>query len=566
MTVLVVGGGITGLTTAYALGQAGVPTLLVEASERLGGKVGTVRRDGFLVETGPDSFISYRPAALELARELGLGDALIRPTEPRTVRIRARDRFARLPDGMGLVLPTRMRPFITSDLFSPVEKLRMGLDLVLPRDGLDRDVALGTFLRRRLGPALVERLAGPLIGGVYGTPVDELSLLAVVPQLRDAERRHRSLMLASLAGGRARKGQPGGSPFVTLAGGTGQLRDALIAAIGDMAAVECRTGAAVTGLEPTGAGGFSVRLAGGERLRPEAIVLTTTGPVAAGLVEGFAPKAAASIRTIPHGGTAVVSLGYPLDAFPTPPVGHGFLVAASEPLTIDACTFSSQKWAGRAPDGSILIRCFVGSHDPSSLALSDEALIGRVRADLERTLGVRTPPSLVEVSRYAGQMPHYTVGHLDRVAGAFDALAATPGLILAGAPYRGVGMPDCIVQGRAAAARAETLLGGDEGEHATPPPQETTRDAAAWNEPPAETVALDRIPVGAGGRVASVGADHRADLAREGLRAGTDLTVASAAPFGGPLVLRVGRARVALARSVARSVEVSVAGERPEAN
>ena len=252
-----------------------------------------------------------------------------------------------------------------------------------------------------------------------------------------------------------------------------------------------------------------------------------------------------------------MSLGYPLDAFPTPPVGHGFLVAAGEPLTIDACTFSSQKWAGRAPDGSILIRCFVGSHEPAALALSNEALIGRVRADLERTLGVRTAPSLVEVSRYPGQMPHYTVGHLDRVAAAFDALAATPGLILAGAPYRGVGMPDCIGQARSAAARVVTLLGGGE---------ETPRDAAAGYEPGVQTVALDRIPVGARGRVASVGADHRAELAREGLRAGTDLSVASAAPFGGPLVLRVGRARVALARSVARSVEVSVAGERPKAN
>jgi oxygen-dependent protoporphyrinogen oxidase len=556
VTVLVVGGGITGLTTAYALGRAGVPTLLVEANDRLGGKVGSVRREGFLVETGPDSFISYRPAAMELARELGLADSLTRPTEPRTVRIRARDRFAHLPDGMGLVLPTRMRPFITSDLFSPLEKVRMGLDLVLPRDGLDRDVAVGTFLRRRLGPALVERLAGPLIGGVYGTPVDELSLLAVVPQLRDAERAHRSLMLASLAGGRARRGQPGGSPFVTLAGGTSQLTDALVAALGEMADGETRTGAAVTALEPV-RGGFAVRLAGGERIRPEAVVLTTPGPVAAGLLDGFAPRAAASIRTIPHGGTAVVSLGFPLDAFPTPPVGHGFLVAAGEALTIDACTFSSQKWAGRAPDGSILIRCFIGSHDPAALTLSDEALTARVRADLERTLGVRTRPSLVEVSRYAGQMPHYTVGHLDRVAAVMDALADTPRLILAGAPYRGVGMPDCIAQGRAAAARVAALLGGGEAELATPLPS---------GEPVRNTVPLDRVAVGAGGRVASVAAEHQAELAREGVRAGTDLRVASAAPFGGPLVLRVGRARIALARAVARNVEVAVADERPEAS
>ncbi|HSG84869.1 MAG TPA: protoporphyrinogen oxidase, partial [Candidatus Limnocylindrales bacterium] len=205
MTVLVVGGGITGLTAAHALGAAGLPTVLVEATDRLGGKVRTERTDGFLVETGPDSFISYRPAALELARELGLADAIIRPTEPRTVTVRIGGRFVRLPDGMGLVLPTRMRPFVTTRMFSPLEKARMGLDLVLPRrlDGVD--VAVGPFLRRRLGGALVDRLAGPLIGGVYGTPIDELSLDAVVPQLRGAEREHRSLLLASLAQGRARR-------------------------------------------------------------------------------------------------------------------------------------------------------------------------------------------------------------------------------------------------------------------------------------------------------------------------------------------------------------------------
>ena len=233
MTVLVVGGGITGLTAAYALGRAGVPTTLVEATDRLGGKVRTERSDGFLVESGPDSFVSYRPAALELARELGLGDAIIRPTDPRVVNVRTGGRFVRLPDGMGLVLPTRLGPFIVTDMFSPLEKLRMGLDLVLPRGGHDGDVAVGPFLRRRLGGALVERLAGPLIGGVYGTPIDELSLDAVVPQLREAERDHRSLLLASLAQGRARKqsGAGGGSPFVSLAGGLGQLSGALAEAI-----------------------------------------------------------------------------------------------------------------------------------------------------------------------------------------------------------------------------------------------------------------------------------------------------------------------------------------------
>jgi protoporphyrinogen/coproporphyrinogen III oxidase len=514
MPVLVVGGGITGLTAAHALGRAGIPVVLAEASGRLGGKVGTERQDGFLVESGPDSFISYRPAALDLARELGLGEAIIRPTEPRTVNIRSGGRFRRLPDGMGLVLPTRMGPFVTTDLFSPLEKLRMGLDLVLPRDGLPGDVAVGTFLRRRLGGALVERLAGPLIGGVYGTPVDELSLLAVVPQLRDAEREHRSLLLASLASGRARKGQPGGSPFVTLAGGTGQLTDALAVAIAGQPEVTIRTGAAVGPIQRT-TGGYDAAIGDGPATRYDAVILATSGPVAAGLLEGLAPVAAERIRTVQHGSTAVITLAYDLDAFAEPPTGHGFLVAAGEPLAIDACTFSSRKWAGRAPDGTILLRCFMGSHRPELLAGSDDDLLAAAELDIATTLGAHGRPILRRVARWTGQMPHYTVGHLERVEAAFAALADLPGLVLAGAPYRGVGLPDCIGQGRAAASTVRAHL--DRGRPDGLADPVSTTAAAEGDAVSAVTVPLDRLVPGDDGRVASVGPIHLAELAREGV-------------------------------------------------
>ncbi len=461
MTVLVVGGGITGLTAAYTLGRAGIPTTLVEATDRLGGKVRTERIDGFLVESGPDSFISHRPAALELCRELGLGDAIVRPTDPRVVNVRTGGRFVRLPDGMGLVLPTRVGPFIATDMFSPLEKLRMGLDLVLPRDGLDRDVSVGAFLRRRLGDVLVDRLAGPLIGGVYGTPIDELSLDAVVPQLREAERDHRSLLLASLAQGRARKqsDEGGGSPFVSLAGGMGQLTAALVEAIERSWGVEVRMKSTAIALEGRG-GGFDVRLANGELLRPEAVVLASPGPVTAGLLDEIAPAAAAHVRSITHGSTAVVSLGYRLDQFPAPLEGHGFLVAGTEPLAVDACTMSSLKWAGRAPDGTVLLRVFIRSRSPGVLAGSDAKLVALVERDLALAMGVHGAPILARVARSIGQMPRYTVGHLDRVAGASAALAGLPNLAIAGAAFRGVGVPDCIAQGRAAAARVGEVLSG----------------------------------------------------------------------------------------------------------
>ncbi|HXI45871.1 MAG TPA: protoporphyrinogen oxidase, partial [Candidatus Acidoferrales bacterium] len=216
MRVLVVGGGITGLAAAHTLGKAGIETLLLEATDRLGGKVATEHVDGFTIEAGPDSFVGYRPAAVDLCRELGIGGDLMGPVEPRVVHVRAGGRFARLPDGMGLVLPTRMLPFVTTDLFTWPQKLRMGLDLLLPREVVTDDIGVGAFLQRRLGQALVDRLAGPLIGGVYGTDIADLSLDAVVPMLRDAERKHRSLLLASLADGRARRasGRKPGSPFV----------------------------------------------------------------------------------------------------------------------------------------------------------------------------------------------------------------------------------------------------------------------------------------------------------------------------------------------------------------
>jgi oxygen-dependent protoporphyrinogen oxidase len=479
VSVLVLGGGISGLAAAYELGRAGVPTLLLEASDRLGGKVATEVVDGLVIDHGPDSFVSYRPAAVELCRELGLGGELIAPREPRVVHVRAGGRFARLPDGMGLVLPTRLRPFVTTDLFTPAHKLRAAMDLVLPRvltrggdgaagDGAAGDVAVGAFLERRLGRALVDRLAGPLIGGVYGTAIDELSLDAVVPQLREAERRHRSLLLASLADGRARRrsGRAPASPFVALRGGIGQLVDALVAALRSMPSVELRTGVAVEALMPSGTG-LTASLHGGGSEHADGAVVATTAAAAAAILEAAVPAAAGHIRSIPHGSTAVVSLAYRSEQVPDGLTGHGFLVAAGEPLTIHAATLSSNKWADRAPSGWLLARAFIGD-GPAAASARDEDLVAAATGDLAATLGLRGTPALTRVARYRHAMPNYTVGHLDRVAAAVAALAPTPQVVLAGGAYGGVGIPDCIRQGRTAANRITSLLGGGAvaGDHA----------------------------------------------------------------------------------------------------
>jgi len=571
VTVLVVGGGITGLASAYALGRAGVPTVLLDAAPRLGGKVRTESVDGFVVEHGPDSFVSYRPAGLQLCRELGLGDAIIRPQEPRTVFVRAGGRFIRFPDGMGLVLPTKFRPFLTSELFSPLEKLRMGLDLVLPRDGTEGDVAVGPFLRRRLGRALVDRLAGPLIGGVYGTPIDELSLDAVVPQLRESERLHRSLLLASLSDARARArssraSSDGGppavapSPFVTLAGGTQQLVDALVEAIRSMPSVEIRQDTTADSLEIDGRGA-TLHIRGGEQLRGEAAILAAPAPVTAALLESSAPEACRHLRAIPHGTTAVVNLAYRDDQLPDELTGHGVLVAGSEPLMISACTLSSRKWAGRAPDGTLLVRAFIGATHASAHGEPDEALVARAHADVAGALGIRGLPILTRISRFPGAMPHYTVGHLGRVAAAEASLARFPALRLAGGAYRGVGLPDCIGQGRAAADAVAALLSLGAAREAPGPAAMETRAAPAaepTHRSAAPRFALDAVPVGRNATVVSIEAGHDGDLAMEGLAPGMTVTIAARTPLGGPLVVGVGRARIAVARSVAAQIAVEL--------
>jgi oxygen-dependent protoporphyrinogen oxidase len=256
-------------------------------------------------------------------------------------------------------------------------------------------------------------------------------------------------MLASLAAGKARKAG-GGSPFVTMARGIGQLADALADALGRLSCVDVRTGSAIASLERSG-GGVTARLAGGGLLRPEAILLATPARVTARLVEPFAPAAAAHLDAIPYGSTGVITLAYREEQFPGPVTSHGFLVADDEPLSISAATISSRKWAGRAPEGTVLVRLFVGDRRDTLLRSTDEEIVAACRRDLESTLGARGEPLLVRVSRWVDQMPKYTVGHVGRVNAAFRDLASVPGVVLAGSAFRGVGLPDCVAQGRSAA-------------------------------------------------------------------------------------------------------------------
>ena len=469
--VLVIGGGITGMAAAHDLVKAGVEVTLVERSDRLGGKVRTDEIDGFLVEAGPDSFVSYRPAALQLVQELGLGSEIISTTQPRLVHLRRNGRMIAMPDGMGLVLPTKITPFARTELFTWPQKIRAGVDVVLPRSLGPDDVSIGEFLRHRLGPAMVEQLGDPMLGGVYGASVDELSLDAVLPQFRGYENDYRSLLLASLAQGRATRASakkaaaaagPGAakapdSPFRSLRRGMGSLVAALAERIAASPHVDVRYNTSVTSLDWSD-GRSTARLSDGTTLSPDAIVIATPARVTADLLADHVPVAASAIRAVPHGSTAVVSLGYDSDSFVKPLVGHGFLEAGPVKACFSGCTFSSLKWAGRAPDGQVLLRAFVPDRSADLIARSDDDVFAAVGADLTTAIGARKAPTMRYLARWNSAMPKYTVGHLDRMARAESAMAARPAWLLAGSTYRGVGVPECVASGHRAAAAALELL------------------------------------------------------------------------------------------------------------
>ncbi|HET7724427.1 MAG TPA: protoporphyrinogen oxidase [Propionibacteriaceae bacterium] len=456
MRLLVVGGGITGLAAAWEAVRRDEPVevVLLEASDRLGGKLWTEHDGGVLYEHGPDSFVSYRPAGVQLVKELGLEDQLIRIRGARSVSLRARGRLRPLPQGMGMVLPTRLWPFVTTRILSPLDKVRAALDLVLPRQLTPgRDEAIGTLLRKRLGAGIVRRFADPMVGGIYGASVDDLSLDAVLPSLRADETAHRSLLLAALAQGRKARSTSRGpsSPFATLRDGLGSLVDTLVDQL-RAAGATLRTGSSVESLVTTGAGGVTATLAGGEQVSADAVVIAAGVATSARLLADVAPEASVALDAVPLATSTVVNLVYPVSAFPEPPTGQGWLEGEAAPIS--GVTISSSKWEGRAPDDLVLIRAFVPQRlGPVALAPDDE-LVARVTAHLADVMGVRTDPVVTRVTRWRSAMPVYTVGHLDRVATVERALADLPTWRVAGSAVRGVGIPDCIADGRRQAALA----------------------------------------------------------------------------------------------------------------
>ncbi len=456
-SAVVIGGGISGLATATRLAErldpAGV--VLIEGDGCLGGKIRTERREGFVLEGGPDCFLSSKPAGLELCRRLGIADRLI-GTNPAMRRsyVKRAGRLHPLPEGITGLVPSRLLPLLTTGILSLQGRMRAGLELLVPRrpdSAVEESVA--EFARRRFGHEAYDWLIEPLLSGIFAGDGKQLSLESTFPQLQETERRDGSLLKPLLTSRLpARREATTRAGFVTLPGGLGELVEGLtrqLAGTRVLTGTPVRSiGAAVVG------GGYRVVLSDGRIVESEAVVLATPAHVTAALVASLDPELAETLRGIPFVSTATVSLGYARAAVPAPLVGYGYVSPRAEGGPLVACTYTSNKFPGRVPADAVLVRCFVGRAGMDEIVGSDDAaLLELVQRELRAMHGITAPPLLSRVVRWPLGMPQYTLGHRERLGRVVRRLDAHPGLQLVGASYRGVGIPDCIASGWAAAER-----------------------------------------------------------------------------------------------------------------
>jgi oxygen-dependent protoporphyrinogen oxidase len=449
--VAIVGGGISGLSAAYALARAGVPFALLESSSRWGGHILTDRAEGFLLEGGPDSLFAQKTPALELCRELGIDERLVPAREPRTVFVLKRGRLYALPPGLAAGAPQDVPAFLRSRLFSWPGKLRMGLERLVPRrrDGADESIA--EFFRRRLGREALQLLGDPLLAGIHAGDPERLSLGTTMPILSDLERRAGSL---SRGLARARRGRVNGPLFYTLRTGLHELVDALVRRLPP---ARLRAGTGVRSLVRDGQG-YELRLEHGGTLKVGRVVLAVPAPVGSRILASLDLDTAAWLLSIPFAPTATVLLGFRREDVRHPLDGHGLLIPRGEGLRTTACSFVSSKFAYRVPEGHVLLRGFIGGvRDPDVLALGEQGLLATVRRELTPILGLRGEPVVTRVFTWPASMPQMETGHRERMAALDHRLEQWPGLSLIGAGLRGTGIADAVSDGMQAARK---LVGG----------------------------------------------------------------------------------------------------------
>lgn len=478
-SIVIVGGGISGLAAAHRLTELAtserqhLEITLLEQSSRLGGILQTSCRDGFVIERGPDSFISEKPEAISLARRLGIGSRLIQTNSfHRRSFIVRNGKLRAVPEGFQLLAPSRMWPFVTTDIFSVTGKLRMAMDLFLARrktNGVvSDDESLASFVRRRLGQEALDRMAQPMVGGIYTANPETLSLRATLPRFLDMERDNRSVILSMWQRRRVNEKESSGvsgarySLFLSFDSGMQLLTDSLkdkLANTDSNSRVDLKLNTAVAGIRLTDRNtvnsvNWEVSLADGSVMNVDGVCLAVPSYAAAQLIESSSPTLSSALQKFRYASTATVNLAYRRADIGHPLDGFGFVVPFIEKRSLIACTFSSIKFPGRAPKELTLLRAFVGGDlQPELFQLDEDEMLQKVSSDLASLLNINGVPLFTEVAKWSRSMPQYEVGHLERVSQIEAEVNKLPSLTLAGNAYRGAGIPDCIRSGETAAQR-----------------------------------------------------------------------------------------------------------------
>ncbi len=459
--VVVVGGGMSGLSAAYALvtsGRPGLRVTVLEGSPVVGGKLRVSDLAGMPVDEGAESLLNARPEAVGLAREVGLGDDIVYP-DTTSAALWNRGHLRPMPGGTVMGVPTDLRKVAAAQVLSLPSLLRLPLDHVLPGSTLTEDVGVGHYVAARLGREVVDRLVEPLLGGVYAGRADELSLQATMPALYREAQRERSVLTAARrttsSGGRS-AGARRGPVFAGIRGGVGRLPVAIEAAL-VAAGVDIRRDVPARELRRTATGW---RIEYGDTrdqasLDADAVILATPAAPTARLLTRAAPSAATELAAVETASMAIVTLVYQAAQLQRPLVGSGFLVPPVEPRTIKASTFLGNKWgwvgAATAAEGLVMLRASVGRHrDEVVLQRDDDEIAALAHTDLVDAVGLAGTPVVTRVTRWGGALPQYAVGHVDRVARIRAVVADQPGLAVCGAAYDGVGIASVVGSARTA--------------------------------------------------------------------------------------------------------------------
>jgi len=478
--IAVIGAGVSGLSAAYRLHQL-VPNAqisLLEASGRLGGVIRTERRDGALIEKAADNFIKMPPHAVNLCRELGLEDQLVptRRKEQGALVVR-RQRLLPIPDGFAVMAPAKVWPFLTSPILNPWGKLRAAGEIFIPAASADEDESLQDFVVRRFGQQMFDRLVQPLVGSIYTADPTRLSVAATLSRFKEMEQQHGSLIRgtwkqkAQMQKSQVQKApakqtssnQPAGGAryglFATLKQGMGQLIDALSE---QLTTITVRLNSPLDELLPSESGGWRLRVGGSQpaELAADAVILAAPAPATANFLDSFSPETARQLRSVHYASCGLVHLLFRREQIAHPLNAFGLVVPLKENRNILSCSFSSEKYPGRAPRGTVLVRAYLGGACQAELLdRSDDELGKLARTELASLLGARGEPLAEFVTRQERVMPQYHVGHLQRVKRIESELQPYPTLAFAGSSLDGVGVPACVHSGRQAAEQIVNVLG-----------------------------------------------------------------------------------------------------------